>query len=174
MNPLSSSAEPGKTEFFRCRVEPVRSNATVKIGRRRVPATVQETSIDGFTILIAPQHSAKLKVGKTWTLEHEEAQIEVHPLWFFNTPDGRLQLGLRRLRDLTKPQDDRNSLLIRFGGSRFRDPSCSAAVYGGVVLALICLLALPGWGDHMGTSDRIQDGFKVLIDGLDDTFGKYL
>jgi len=174
MSTISTTAESSPSGFFRCRVEPIRGDATICVGRKKIPATVQETAIDGFTILVAPKHASSLKVGKPWTLEHDETRIEVHPLWFFNTPDGQVQLGLRRLNDITKPEDDRNSLLIRFGGSRFRDPNCSAAAYGGIVLTLICLLALPGWGDHMGTSDRIQDGFKWLVDGLDDTFGKYL
>ena len=98
----------------------------------------------------------------------------MHPLWFYNTPDGDLQLGLRRLRDVTPPADEPHSLLVRFGGSRFRDPNVSAAVYGGFVLALFLDGALPGWGDHMGTSDRIHDAFHWVVDGLDDTFGRYL
>ena len=54
-----------------------------------------------------------------------KAQTEVYPLWFFNTPEGNIQLGLRRLRDVTPPDNDRNSLLIRFGGERFHDPNFS-------------------------------------------------
>ena len=41
-------------------------------------------------------------------------------------------------------------------------------------LTLFCLLALPGWGDHLGTADRIQDAFRWVIDGLDDSIGRYL
>lgn len=163
-----------ETEFFRCPVVNGRSDATIRVGRAKAKATVQDTSIDGFTIIVPPKYSPKLKVGKTWILEHEGARTEVHPLWFFNTPEGNIQLGLRRLRDVTPPENDRNSLLIRFGGARFHDPNFSAAAYGGIVLALICLLALPGWGDHMGTSDRIEEAFKWVMDGLDGTFGRYL
>lgn len=174
MSTTLTAAESSSSGFFRCRVEPNRGDARVRIGRKQIPVTVQETAIDGFTILVAPNYASRLKVGKRWILEHDGTRIEVHPLWFFNTPDSQVQLGLRRLRDLTRPEDQRNSLLIRFGGSRFRDPNCSATVYGGIVLALFCMLALPGWGDHMGTSKHIQDGLKWLVEGLDDTLGKYL
>lgn len=163
-----------ETDFFRCPIMNGRCEATIRIGRRNVPSEVQETSIDGFTIIVAPKFGSRLKVGRPWILEHDGSKTEVHPLWFFNTPDGNIQLGLRRLRDLTPPDNDRNSLLIRFGGAKFHDPSFSAAAYGGIVLALFCLMALPGWGDHMGTSDRIHDAFHWIVDGLNETFGRYL
>lgn len=169
-----STSVESASGFFRCPIVSGRSEATIRIGRRKLVATVQETSIDGYTIVISPQYSSKLKVGKTWTLEHDGSKTEVHPLWFFNTPEGSIQLGLRRLRDITPMESDRSSLLIRFGGSRFHDPNFSAVAYGGIVLSLFCLLALPGWGDHMGTSDRIHDAFHWLMDGLNETFGRYL
>lgn len=161
-------------DYFRCPINNGRTDATIRIGRKRVKATVQETSIDGYTVVVGPSHSSKLAVGKSWLLEHDGTKTEVHPLWFFNTPEGDVQLGLKRLRDLTPPEKHSRSLLVRFGGARFQDPSYSAAVYGGFVLSLICLMALPGWGDHMGTSDRIHDVVHWFIDGLDDTLGKYL
>ena len=169
----STTAEQ-ESGFFRCPIVNGRSEATIRIGLKKANATVQETSIDGYTIVVSPKYSSRLKVGKPWILEHDGTKTEVHPLWFFNTPDGNIQLGLRRLRDLTPPDKDSRSLLIRFGGSRFHDPSFSAVAYGGIVLSLICLLALPGWGEHMGTSDRLQDAFHWIMDGLDSTFGRYL
>jgi len=169
----SNSVEQ-EPDYFRCPISNGHTDATIRIGRKRVKATVQETSIDGYTVIVAPSHASKLAVGKSWLLEHDGTKTEVHPLWFFNTPEGDVQLGLKRLRDLTPPENHRRSLLVHFGGVRFQDPSFSAAVYGGFVLSLFLLLALPGWGDHMGTSDRIHDAVNWLVDGLDDTVGKYL
>ncbi len=171
--PTSTNNEP-EPDFFRCPIENGRREARIRVGRKIAKVAVQDTSIDGFTILVAPKYSSKLKVGKTWVLEHDDAETEVHPLWFYNTPDGDIQLGLRRLRDLTPPEDSRYSLLVRFGGARFKDPNFSASVYGGLMLILFCMCALPGWGDHMGTSDRIHDAFHWIIDGLDNTIGRYL
>lgn len=174
MNLSTVNTDAQESDYFRCPITNGRTDATIRIGRKKVKASVQETSIDGFTITVPKKYSGKLKVGKTWVLEHEGAKTEVHPLWFFNMPDGNIQMGLRRLKDITPPENDRNSLLIRFGGSKFHDPNFSAAFYGGIVLSLICLLALPGWGDHMGTSNRIHDVFHWVMDGLDNTFGRYL
>ncbi|MEM8670649.1 MAG: hypothetical protein AAGG48_24195 [Planctomycetota bacterium] len=127
---------------------------------------MQETSIDGFTVLMSPRVSSKLKVGRPWLLMYDGAKIEVHPQWFFNAPDGQVQIGLRRLRDLTPPAPIRVSLLARLGGRQCADPSVSAVAFGGFVLVLFCLMALPGLGDRLGTSDRIQDGLNWIMGAL--------
>ncbi|MEM9825589.1 MAG: hypothetical protein AAF958_03325 [Planctomycetota bacterium] len=154
------TTEPG---YFRCQVPNELSNAHVRAGRRKFRAGVQETSIDGYTILVGPKEARKLKVGKPWILEHQGASIEVHPQWFFNSPDGHVQIGLRRLRDLTPPEPIRRSLLVRMGGVRYANPSVSATAYGGFVLGLFLLLALPGLGDRLGTSDRIQNTLRWVV-----------
>jgi hypothetical protein len=174
MTSTAISTDPEPSNFFRFAIESTHSQAMIRVGRRRIVATVQEASIDGFTIVVAPKYASRLKVGKHWILDYDGVKTEVHPLWFFNTPEGNIQLGLHRLRDLKPPDLDRHSLLIRFGGARFQDPSFSAAFYGGIVLSLVCLLALPGYGEHVGTSDGIQNAFRFVLEGLNDTFGKYL
>jgi hypothetical protein len=107
-------------------------------------------------------------------LEYQGARIEVHPQWFFNAPDGHVQMGLRRLRDLTPPQPIRKSLLARFGGKRYEDPSHAAAAFGGFVLVLFSLMALPGLGDSLGTSSRIQSTVRWLIKGIDQSIAQFL
>ncbi len=119
----------------------------IRVGRRKTRATIQETSIDGFTVLVSPRDASKLKVGRPWLLEYEGTRIEIHPQWFFNAPDGHVQMGLRRLRDLTPPEPIRNSLLARLGEGDIDDPSYSAIAFGGFVLVLFSLMALPGLGD---------------------------
>ncbi len=163
MNASSTSVEHQDGNFRRFRVAADNSIGVIRVGHRRLTATVQETSIDGFTVLVSPKIASKMKVGKPWMLEHEGARIEVHPQWFFNSPDGQVQIGLRRLRDLTPPPPIRASLLARMGGSRCADSSVSAVAFGGFVLFLFCLMALPGLGDRLGTSDRIQDGLYWLM-----------
>ena len=107
-------------------------------------------------------------------LEHDGARIEIHPQWFFNAPNGYVQVGLRRLRDLTPPEPIRNSLLARFGGRKYDDPSYSSIAFGGFVLFLFSLMALPGLGDSLGTASRIQSTVRWLIDNVDQTIGLYL
>ena len=160
--------------FFRCPVQAEQSQAVIRVGHRKISATVQETSIDGFTVLVPPKNAPKLKVGRPWVLEYEGARIEVHPQWFFNSPDGHVQMGLRRLRDLTPPQPIRKSLLSRYAGKRYDDPSYSAAIFGGFVLLLFSLMAMPGLGDSLGTSDRIQSTVRWLIKGVDQSINQLL
>ena len=174
MNQRAETADQPEASFFRCPVQAEQSTATIRVGRRKTRATVQETSIDGFTVLVEPKYASKLKVGRPWVLEYEGARIEVHPQWFFNSPDGHVQMGLRRLRDLTPPEPIRTSLLARYGGKRYEDPSYSAAVFGGFVLALFSLTALPGLGESLGTSARIQSTVRWLIQGIDHSLGQYL
>lgn len=174
MSSSAASADSQDPSFYRCRVQSDNSRAVLRAGWRKIEATLQETSIDGYTVLVSEQAARKLRVGRPWLLEHEGARIEVHPQWVFNSPDGQVQLGLRRLRDLTPPEPIRKSVLARVGGRRCEDPSVSAAAFGGFVLFLFCLMALPGLGDRLGTADRIQAAFHWVIDGIDESLGGYL
>ena len=171
MNAAPPPADNQDGNYRRFRVAQDNAIGIIRDRRKKVKATVQETSIDGFTVLMSPQNSSKLNVGRPWVLEHDGAKIEVHPQWFFNAPDGHVQIGLRRLRDLTPPPPIRSSLLSRVGGRHYADPSVSAVTFGGFVLFLFCLMALPGLGDRLGTSDRIQDGIHWLIDEADRVVG---
>ncbi|WP_146525244.1 hypothetical protein [Novipirellula artificiosorum] len=161
-----SSYVEGQQRFFRCPVQESDGHAIIRIGRRKIKAIVQETSIEGFTVTVKPKHAARIQVGGPWELNYDGARIEVHPQWIFNSPDGHVQLGLRRLRDLTKPEPIRSSWLVRFGGGRFDDPSNAAVAFGGFVLALFAVLASPGLGEKLGTSSRIQSTFQWLASGV--------
>jgi hypothetical protein len=173
--PMSTEkSESQETGFFRCPVQSDQSQAVIRVGWRKAIASVQETSIDGFTVVVPANYASSLKVGRPWLLEYQGAKIEVHPQWFFNSPDGRVQMGLRRMRDLTPPPPIRKSLLLRYAGRRYEDPSYSAAIFGGFVLALFSLMALPGLGDSLGTSLRIQNAVRWFLDGLDHSIGQYL
>lgn len=174
MSVPQESTDHQDPNFFRCPVQAEQSEALVRDGRRRTRVLVQETSIDGFTILVSPKDSSRLRVGRNWVLEHQGARIEVHPQWMFNSPDGHVQMGLRRLRDLTPPDPIKTSLLTRFGGRRYEDPSYAAAAFGGFVLFLFSLMALPGLGDKLGTSVRIQRAVQWLVNGFNESFGSYL
>lgn len=170
----AEKSENQEAGFFRCPVQVDQSKAVIRVGRRKALASVQETSIDGFTVLVPANYAHVLKVGRAWVLEYQGAKIEVHPEWFFNSPDGRVQMGLRRMRDLTPPEPIRKSLLLRYAGRRYEDPSYSAAVFGGFVLALFSLMALPGLGDRLGTSSRIQNAFMWLVRSVNHSLNQFL
>jgi len=172
---ISQIAEREEEEvYFRCPIPSEQAKASLLVGRRHVPIIVQEASIDSFTVLVAPRYSSKLKVGRPWILEYDGTRTEIHPQWIFNSPDGQVQLGLRRLRDLTTQPNVRRSFLTRVGGKRYEDPSMSAAAYGGFVLFLFALMALPGLGDRLGTAERIEDTIRWVVQGIDEAItGKF-
>ena len=162
MSPDDPADEPpnASTGFFRCPVTEEMSGATIRCGRRGLPAGVQETSIDGFTVLVGPAAAKRLKVGRTWTLEHQGAVTEVHPQWFFNSPEGEVQIGLRRLRDIT-PVEGRTR--VGRGPSLHRcDGGNHLLTYVGGLLAAFCFLALPGPGDYLGTATPIQNVLSTV------------
>ena len=166
-----SSASP---EFFRCPVSDEQSGGKIHVGRRQFSIRVQETSIDGYTVLVTPREAKKLKVGRPWALHHQGSITEVHPQWFFNSPEGQLQIGLRRLRDLTPSDPTGGSLLVRMGGMKYANPNVSAPIYGGFVLFLFAVLALPGIGDQLGTSTRIQGVIRSIVAGVNETLRNVL
>ena len=160
--------------FFRCPVQAESGDATLRIGFRKIPVQVRETSIDGFTIQVGPGASRRFKARRRWVLEYDGARLEVIAEWKSTTPEGNLQIGLHRLNDLTRPKPIKTSLLARYGGKRCEDPSFSAAIFGGFVLVLFSMMAMPGLGDSLGTAPRIQGILEWIVRGLDQSIGPYL
>ena len=164
---IESESTAEAPEFFRCPVQSGHGDAEITAGRRKCQAVMQEQSIDGYTVLVKPKDAAKLRVGKPWKLDYDGAILEVHPQWFFNSPDGHVQIALRRLRDLTPAPPIGKSWLVRFGGRRYEDPSLAAIAFGGFVLFLFSLMSLPGLGDRLGTSKRIQNSVRWIVNEVD-------
>ncbi len=160
--------------FFRCPVASENAKAVIRIGRRQTPAEVQETSIDGFTVLVSPENASKLKVGRPWVMHYDGTCVEVHPQWMFNSPDGHVQLGLRRLRDLTRPVKATVSNPRRHRVLSQHDASNSTVAFGGFVLCLFVAMALPGLGDRLGTSDGIQTTVRWIVGEINATLSQYL
>jgi len=152
---MSSSQTETSRGFFRCPVPADQSDGTITIGRRKLPAVVHEASIDGFTVVVRPVFADQLQLGRPWKLFHDGATLEVHPQWFFQAPDGNVQIGLRRLRDLTPPPGVPARWSnwwprVSNGGS-----SSPPLLFGGLVGIILMTLALPGIGTTLGTSQRI-------------------
>ena len=171
---MNSPTEPEnsseKSSFFRCPVQAACSQALVRIGIRSFKVSVQERSIDGYTVLVPSKYARRLKVGRRWTMHYDGAQVEVHPQWFFSAPDGQVQIGLRLVRDITKMKIVQKSLWSRLLPSFDLERTASSGVaLGGFVLVLFCSLALPGLGDKLGTSKRIENSVRWIVDGADST-----
>ena len=154
--PLGAVVDDKSADFFRCPIQDGSREAFLRASRRRCKVQVHETSIDGFTVLVSAKEARKLKVGETWVLEYDDTRFEVLGQWFFNSPDGRVQLGLRRLRDLTPIPTIRQSFFSRFGSGKTAASATSASGFGGFIIVLFLAMALPGLGEQLGTADRIQ------------------
>jgi hypothetical protein len=147
--------------FFRCPVQEEDSAASIIIRGKKIPAKLQDKSIDGFSVLIEPKHVRKLRVGPQWILKSGGEVSEVWAQWMFNAPDGRVQLGLRRLRDLTpQPKESWFPTLLCY-----RKHTTNPEVFlAAAVLIAFLALSLPGIGDQLGTSGKIQTGLQILTE----------
>jgi len=173
---MSADAERSTAEtspdFFRCPVQAEQSRALVTMGRRRFRVTVQDASIEGFTVLVEPKYAKRINVGIPWILEHEGAKLEIKPQWFFQAPEGHIQVGLRMLRDLTEPEKI-GTWWPRVDTSRaIEDAGHSTLAFAGFALVLIVTMAMPGLGDKLGTSKRINATFEWVINGVGEQIGR--
>ncbi len=147
--------------FFRCPVADEDSAAIIQIRRNKIPVKMQDKSIDGFSVLVEPRHVRKLQVGPQWVLTSGGEVTEVWAQWMFNAPDGRVQLGLRRLRDLTPLP--KGSWVPAFTSYR-KHTGNPELLMAAMVLIGFLVLSLPGIGDSLGTAGKIQSGLQTLCD----------
>lgn len=153
-------------DCFRCPVPSDQSRGTIRIGRRKIEASIQDASIEGFTVLIEPKHAKRLAVGVPWKLEYDGALLEIQAQWFFHAPDGRVQVGLRRIRDLTEPERIGTWWPTTDNSRSAEDAGSSTLAFAGFVLVLFVALALPGLGDRLGTAPKIGGAFDWVVDGF--------
>ncbi len=149
--------------FFRCPVPLERSAATLHFSGTKVPVELHEASIDGFAVLVQPQHIAKLRLGPRWVLQSADERSEVWPQWLYCAPDGHVQVGLRRLQDLTPPPKMSWFPTWRRARCRESDPTLLLVV---ILLLIVFALSLPGLGDHLGSAALIEQALVEIAYSL--------
>lgn len=153
--------------FFRCPVQPEQANAFLKIGMRKVPVTLCETSIDGFTVTLEGRQSSRIRLGTRSRLKTQSEYAEVHVEWLFHAPGGGIQIGLRRLRDLTPSEEPRRAVLLgRDLKSHSNALGSSELVFAGLVIFLFLALSMPGLGDSLGTAPRIRGAVMAVVNAV--------
>ncbi len=160
------SEDPANRDFFRCPVQAEQATATIKCGLRRIPVTLRETSIDGFTVVVAARYAGQLRVGTAWTLITKAERNIVHGEWIFMSPEGSLQLGLRRIQDITPIAQPRGSWLPKFLSRRQGKHSSPEILLVGVILVIIIALSSPGMGDTFGTASKIRRFVTEVIGAI--------
>ncbi len=156
--------------YYRCRISDELAAGHLLVGRRRIAVKVDEKSIGGFTIRIEDRDLARLKLNKSLILEHQGERSAVHAEWFLNHTSGNVQLGLRRLADLTPPPPQPSAIMElitpRHLLRKFAD--VPELWLGTAAVLLLMGLTMPGLGDHLGTAPRVRQGSAVLIRTCDE------
>ncbi|TWU11190.1 hypothetical protein Pla52o_56280 [Novipirellula galeiformis] len=169
-----ASSEEEQSQFFRCPIQAADGKATIRIGWKRIPVTVQETSIEGFTLTVPAKYTSRIQISGPWELVFADSRTEVHPQWFFNAPDGNAQLAVRRLRDLTKPDRIPSSWRIPFRGPRSNQNDNATIAFGGLVLAFIAVLSSSRIGEELGTAKYLQSAFASVCKGILETLRPWM
>jgi len=152
----------GRDNTFRCRVDGD-GRAVLKAGGRNVPVNVRETFGAGFTLAMKPKFAKRLRCGDRYELRYENRRIEVVARSFSAPIDGESRLNVGTVREY-EPKERWAFRLPFCRGRRIsmHYSDTHAAAYGGFVLVLFCVMALPGIGEALGTAPRIQSAIRML------------
>lgn len=163
----SEIAAPDRSHF-RCPVVGEKGKATLRVGFTKIHATVVEASVSGYTITVKAKYAKRLARSKRdWLISYDETKVIVRAQWFSEPQDGLVRIGLHQVKDLTKPEKMKGySLWTRLKPS-FGDSDTATVAYGGFVLFLFAALSMPGLGDRLGTSNRIQNTVRWVLDTTD-------
>lgn len=147
------------SSFFRCPVQSECAQATLHVARTKIPANLQEQSIDGFTVTVDAAMAPKLRFGKAWVLTTNDDRVQVHPEWIFHALNGDVQMALRRMKDLNEivhPSGGWNPFRYRTESRQRGQGSRNEIAFAGVLVFIFAVLSLPGLGDAVGTAPHIQ------------------
>ena len=162
-----------KPYFFRCPIASDESAAWLSLGWRRIPVTMIDSSIDGFTFTVPGSGVRYVRYDRRWTLTTRDEKWVVHGEWMYHSLDGDAQLGVRRIEDLSIPPDTtvRCFLPWRRSGQGY---DFSGMAFGGVLLLVAAILSLPGIGDALGTAPVIRSVIHASINAVDRSVMQFL
>lgn len=149
---------------FRCSVAPENSSATLIAKGKKFQVRVLDTSREGFTIQVSERLVSKLANGQVLRLLFNGENWEVRKQSHYND-DGSVNVGLQRIRELTKIKIPSNWFRFFQKSPGTGDPTL--AVYLMIAFLIACI-ALPGLGDNLGTAPRIRDGVQAVVKALKD------
>ena len=122
-----------------------------------------EEGVKDVTVLNpGAKHSLGVGILTRCRLNFDGTVVEVVVQRKSKPEDGYVRMGLIQVRDLTKPEKVKASWWPTKRPISGTDNTASV-VFGGFVLVLFCGMALPGLGDRLGTSDRIQNAFRWCL-----------
>ncbi len=164
-----SSAEKDQTlsrvkrRYSRCPVVPEESSASLTVGRKTFQVTLQDKSIDGFSILMRPRDARQVTLGEVWRLRTVSEKSYVTAQWVYQHPEGEVQFGLRRVQELHKKMA--SGVFPVWLGKRRRSLNPDVLV-GVLVIAAILIMATPGVAERFGASDWLRGAIQNIRESV--------
>ncbi len=132
------------------------AQATLVLGRRRIPAQLLEVSIDGFVVTVKKSYLNRMQFDRPWKMVSGSEQCLIAGELLEGGTRSLARLFLHRLHDVTPEPTIKRSWLP----SRCRNTlgvSAAPEVMLCVMLSVIVgMFALPGVGDRLGTAKIIR------------------
>ncbi len=137
-----------------------------RLGRHRIDVSVAEASIDGFTVMIGLADAPRLRLGRRWSLRHNGSTLPVLARWFYQSPDGPVQVGLQRLD--TGPARGVNCFVGQTKPGRrpsrlVRRPTTTLTIAAALAAGVVLITSLPGTGDRLGAAQPVRKAFDSLL-----------
>lgn len=169
-----STPNAKKDNSFRCNV--VGKNAAMlRVGRTARKVSVREASGSGFTIGLDAKTAKRIKCGKRYELRYDERRLLVLAEAFVETIDGEARLRIGTVHEY-EPRE-RWAFRLPFTSGRKIMSHDSAvnngAAYGGFVLVLFCVMALPGIGEQLGTAPKIHEALALMQKNIVDVYTEF-
>lgn len=160
---------------YRCKVVGDAS-ASLWLGRKKLSLAVREKSGSGFTLGIDPKKAKRLKCGRTYELRYDERRLAVRAEAFVDSMEGEARLRVITMKEFEPKERWAFRLPFTRGAKVALHESAlnSTAAYGGFVLVLFCVMALPGLGDTLGTAPRINSAINLMVRNISEVAQAFL
>lgn len=138
--------------------------AVVIIGKRRWPVKVRERYSSGFTLEVPRKVGKKVQEETPFDMLFDGRKMKVMPESLTRGDKKERLLSISVVEEY--PEKEKISLgiwpfnrktLVTDNSSDF-----SLILFGGSILFIFCVLAMPGVGDALGTSQRIEETLHYL------------
>ncbi|WP_145093660.1 hypothetical protein [Rosistilla carotiformis] len=125
--------------------------------------TVQDTSIEGFTLRVEKRFVQRVRGDYEWMLTLLDERTQVHPQWMCTEANGDAKIGVSRGKDATPQEGVKRSWVFWSSVPKDAGSSVSGIALGGMLLLIVAMICLPGIGDDLGTAPWVR---SFLRDGL--------
>lgn len=150
--------EQDRQAAYKCAIAPENSAAELRVGSKSYAVAVLDASREGFTIRVPNAILGRIRKKPICRLEFASELTEVSCESEFADCSEFTNLGLRRIRDLTKFKMP-SGFQFSFGSmfSLQQDPTLLLGLMIAFLLACFCL---PGIGDQVGTAPKVSRAVK--------------